>query len=155
MHSFMRVDVETVKSVIKSLTMAANVDAWKVLSIRNLIELNEDAIQTVFNDEEFVKNYGKVLRKGYVKYFPWYFGILDFVGVAKLIQDIFFQAAKEKIRSEQSFFKSKNRDIAFKLEQKEIQEKLKEDEKIKSLEQKSKLSEALNQYYFEKIFRRC
>ncbi|EMN13249.1 hypothetical protein [Leptospira borgpetersenii] len=150
MHSFMRVDVETVKSVVKSLTMTANVDAWKILSIRNLIELNEDAIQTVFKDEEFVKNYGKVLRKGYVKYFPWYFGILDFVGVAKLIQDIFFQAAKEKIRSEQSLFKSRNRDIAFKLEQKEIQEKLKEDEKIKSLEQKSKLSEALNRYYFER-----
>ncbi|EMJ97602.1 hypothetical protein [Leptospira alstonii] len=149
-HSFMRIDIETVKSVIKSLTMTSNVEAWKILGIRNLIELNEDAIHSIFKDEEFVRNYGKVLRKGYVKYFPWYFAILDFIGIAKLLQDIFFQTAKEKIRSEQSFFKSKNRDSAFKLEQTKIQEKLKEDEKIKSLEQKSKLSEALNLFYFEK-----
>lgn len=149
-HCFMRVDVETVKAVIKSLTVTSNVEAWKVLGIRNLIELNEDAIQSVFRDEEFVRNYGKILRKGYVKYFPWYFAILDFIGIAKLLQDVFFQSAKEKIRAEQSLFKSKNRDSAFKLEQTKIQEKLKEDEKIKSLEQKSKLSEALNLFYFEK-----
>ncbi|EKR53555.1 hypothetical protein [Leptospira interrogans] len=149
-HSFMRMDTETIRSVIKSLSTAANVEAWKILGIRNLIELNEDSIHSVFKDEEFVRNYGKVLRKGYVRYFPWYFSILDFVGVAKLLQDLFFQGAKEKIRSEQSYFKSKNRDAAFKLEQSKIQEKLKEDEKIKALEQKSKLSEALNQYYFER-----
>lgn len=121
-HTFMRMDTETVRSMIKSLSTAANVEAWKILGIRNLIELNEDSIHSVFKDEEFVKNYGKVLRKGYVRYFPWYFSILDFVGVAKLLQDLFFQGAKEKIRSEQSYFKSKNRDAAFKLEQSKIQE---------------------------------
>lgn len=150
MHSFMRVDVETVKSVIKSLAVTPNVEAWKVLSIRNLIELNEDAVRTVFKDAEFVKSYGKALRKGYVEYFPWYFAILDFLGIAKLLQDMFFQTAKEKIRSEQSVFRSKNRDASLKLDQAKIQEKLKEEERIKALEQKSKLSEALNQYYFEK-----
>ncbi|MBW0432804.1 hypothetical protein HGB47_04170 [Leptospira yasudae] len=151
MHTFMRIDVETVKSIIKSLATVASVEAWKVLSIRNLIELNEDALRAVFKDGEFVKSYGKVLRKGYVEYFPWYFAILDFFGIGKLLQDMFFQSAKEKIRSEQSFLRSKNREAVLKSEQSKIQEKLKEEERIKALEQKSKVSDALNQYYFQKM----
>lgn len=89
-HTFMRMDTETVRSVIKSLSTAANVETWKILGIINLLELNEDFIYSIFKDEEFVRNYGKVLRKGYVRYFPWYFSILDFVGVAKTTSGFIF-----------------------------------------------------------------
>lgn len=149
-HSFLRKEPETVKAIIKSLALVPSVEAWKILSIRNLIEQNEDSIRIVFKDEEFVKSYGKVLRKGYVEYFPWYFPILDLFGIAKLFQDVFFQTAKDKIRSEQSLLRTKNRETAMKAEQAKIQEKLKEEERIRLLEQRSKLSEALNRFYFEK-----
>ncbi|MBM9579441.1 hypothetical protein JWG45_20055 [Leptospira sp. 201903070] len=150
MHSFLRREPETIKSIIKSLALVTSVEAWKILSIRNLIEQNEDSIRIIFKDEEFVKSYGKVLRKGYVEYFPWYFPILDLFGIAKLFQDVFFHTAKDKIRSEQSLLRAKNRDAAMKSEQAAIQEKLKNEERIRLLEQKSKLSEALNRFYFEK-----
>ncbi|AOP35476.1 hypothetical protein A0128_17515 [Leptospira tipperaryensis] len=150
MHSFLRREPETIKSIIKSLALVSSVEAWKVLSIRNLIEQNEDSIRIIFKDGDFVKNYGKVLRKGYVEYFPWYFPILDFFGIAKILQDIFFQAAKDKIRSEQSLLRTKNRDSAMKAEQAKIQERLKDEDRIRLLEQRSKLSETLNRFYFEK-----
>ncbi|XDD49947.1 hypothetical protein AB3N59_16525 [Leptospira sp. WS92.C1] len=150
-HSFLRKDSEVIKSIIKSLSgITVVIEAWKILCIRNLIEQNEDSIRVVFGDSEFVKNYGKVLRKGYVEYFPWYFPILDFFGIAKLFQDLFFQTAKEKIRNEQSILRSKNQDAAMKLEQRKISERLKEEEQIRNLEQRSKLSDILNHSYFEK-----
>ncbi|MDV6235607.1 hypothetical protein CH379_008220 [Leptospira ellisii] len=150
MHAFIRKDAETVKTIVKGLSGINAVEAWKILCIRNLIEQNEDAFQTIFKDSEFVKNYGKVLRKGYLEYFPWYFPILDFLGIAKLFQDVFFQAAKEKIRTEQSALRTKNRDALIKWEQGKIQERMKEEERIRVLEQKSKLSEVLNRHYFGK-----
>ncbi|TGK33416.1 hypothetical protein EHQ12_06660 [Leptospira gomenensis] len=150
MHAFIRRDSEAVKAIVKGISSVNAVEAWKILCIRNLIEQNEDAFQTIFKDSEFVKNYGKVLRKGYLEYFPWYFPILDFFGIAKLFQDVFFQAAKEKIRAEQSALRTKNRDVSVKWEQGKIQERMKEEERIRILEQKSKLSEALNRHYFGK-----
>ncbi|EQA46033.1 hypothetical protein LEP1GSC050_3027 [Leptospira broomii serovar Hurstbridge str. 5399] len=149
-HAFLHKNPESVRQIVLSLSGAHVVEAWKILCIRQLIEAHEPQIKSVFKESEFVKAYGKVLRKGYMEYFPWFYPILDLIGIGRIFQDFFFSQAKDKIRIQQNFLKGKNLEIAKKDEQARVQERLKEEEKIRHADQRSKLSSLLDEYYFKK-----
>ncbi|EPG65098.1 hypothetical protein [Leptospira wolffii] len=149
-HAFFHKNPNSVRQIILSLGAAVGVEAWKILCVRHLVESNEPQIKSIFNDPELVRAYGKVLRKGYMDYFPWYYSILDWLGIGRLLQDIFFAQAKEKIRTQQNFLKAKNHEAAKKEEQVRIQDRIKEEEKIRIAEQRSKIFSAMDGYYFRK-----
>ncbi|TGK06873.1 hypothetical protein EHO59_01750 [Leptospira semungkisensis] len=149
-HAFFHKNANSVRQIILSLGASMGAETWKILCIRQLVESNEPQIKSIFREPDLVKAYGKVLRKGYMDYFPWYYAILDLLGIGRIFQDIFFAQAKEKIRIQQNQLKVKNQENSRKDEQAKVQEKLKEEEKIRSAEQKSKISLAMDSYYFKK-----
>ncbi|TGK11470.1 hypothetical protein EHO60_03955 [Leptospira fletcheri] len=149
-HAFLHKDANSVKQIIMSLSVSPMVEAWKVLCIRQLVETHEPQIKSIFKEPALVKAYGRVLRKGYLEYFPWFYPILDLIGIGRIFQDFFFSQAKEKIKIQQNFLKGKNLEVAKKDEQVRIQEKLKEEEKIRMVDQRTKISAALGDYYFLK-----
>lgn len=149
-HAFLHKNANSVRQIILSIGAAIGVEAWKILCIRHLIESNEPQIKSIFKEPDLVKAYGKILRKGYMDYFPWYYAILDWVGIGRIFQDMFFAQAKEKIRSQQNFLKTKNHETAKKEEQARVQERLKEEEKIRLAEQRTKIYSAMDSYYFRK-----
>ncbi|TGK02867.1 hypothetical protein EHQ53_05180 [Leptospira langatensis] len=148
-HSFFHKEANSVRQIILSLGAAMGVETWKILCIRQLVESNEPQIKSVFKEPDLVRAYGKVLRKGYMDYFPWYYSILDLLGIGRIFQDIFFAQAKEKIRIQQNQLKTKNHENSRKEEQAKVQEKIKEEERIRSAEQRSKISTAMDGYYFK------
>lgn len=95
-HAFMHKNPESVRQIILSLSTAHVVEAWKILCIRQLIEAHEPQIKSVFKESEFVKAYGKVLRKGYMEYFPWFYPILDLIGIGRIFKDFSFRRRKTK-----------------------------------------------------------
>lgn len=149
-HAFFHKNPNSVRQIILSLGAATNVETWKILCIRQLVESNEPQIKSIFREPDLVKAYGKVLRKGYLDYFPWYYTILDLLGIGRIFQDMFFAQAKEKIKGQQNILKVRNQEASRKEEQAKIQEKIKEEEKIRSAEQKSKISSAMDEFYFRR-----
>ncbi|TGL34060.1 hypothetical protein EHQ52_05930 [Leptospira koniambonensis] len=149
-HAFFHKNANSVRQIILSLGAATNVETWKILCIRQLVESNEPQIKSIFREPDLVKAYGKVLRKGYLDYFPWYYAILDLLGIGRIFQDVFFAQAKEKIKGQQNQLKARNHENSKKEEQAKIQEKIKEEEKIRSAEQKSKISSAMDEFYFKR-----
>ncbi|PJZ68340.1 hypothetical protein CH373_17420 [Leptospira perolatii] len=150
MHAFMHKNADSVRQIVLSLSQTSNAEIWKILCIRKLIESHEPQIKSVFQKSDFVKAYGKVLRKGYVQYFPWYYSIFELIGIARFVQDIFFKNAKEKIRSAQNQLKFKNQEHSKKQEQARVQEKLRSEERIRMAEERSSISSTMDSYYFKK-----
>ncbi len=150
-HAFFHKNANSMRQIILSLGAAIGVETWKILCIRQLVESNEPQIKSIFKDAELVRAYGKVLRRGYMDYFPWYYIILEWIGIGRIFQDVFFTQAKEKIRTQQNHLKTKNHELSKKEEQIRIQERIKEEEKIRLSEQKSKISSAMDIYYFRKL----
>nr|WP_246048761.1 hypothetical protein [Leptospira sarikeiensis] len=151
-HAFFHKNANSVRQIILSLGASTNAETWKILCIRQLVESNEPQIKSVFKEPDLVKAYGKVLRKGYMDYFPWYYTILDWFGIGRIFQDVFFAQAKDKIRLQQNQLKVRNHETSKKEEQARIQEKIKEEEKIRQADQKSKISSVMDEYYFRKSF---
>lgn len=132
--------------VLGMLTLPAE-ELWKALALKTLIEENERELKEIFSDPEFTTNYGKLLRKVYFHFMPWYFKML-FVLPLRVLEDYFFQNAKDKIKEEQAMLGEKNR-LHYKiLTQKKEQEKKESLERITENVLSTSILEKLDTIYF-------
>jgi hypothetical protein len=73
-----------------------------------MIEKYESDFPNLFQDEGFRSMYGRLLRKVYLRYIPFYHRILIYLGI-RIFQDGAFQTAKDRIMEEQSHLAVRNK----------------------------------------------
>lgn len=110
------------KIVANLLENINNIQTWKILALKFLIEQYEDEFPDLFKNNAFKEAYGKLLRKVYIHFMPWYFKILIYINFP-FFQDIAFQQAKEKILNEQNILQKENLKILEEKKLIQIQEK--------------------------------
>lgn len=69
---------------------------WQILAAKTLIERNEQEFKGLFEDPNFVAEYGLMLRVAYISFMPWYHRLLITFGI-NWFQDSAFVIAKKKI----------------------------------------------------------
>lgn len=116
---------------------------WRILLLKNLIDQVDEKIKIIFEDQEFVKTYGRLIRKAYIEEIPWYLQIFVKLNIPFFI-DIAFRIGKEKIVERQKIFRKKN------ISRRNEKQKLidlhtnKVKEKISETEIKDKITKAIN-----------
>ncbi len=95
-HVFVRNDQSAFRILVRGMADLPGSLQWQVLAMKLLLEKYEDRFRELFEDPEFVRSYGQLLRQVYMDFIPWYhrfllqFGILWF-------QDRAFSYAKAAI----------------------------------------------------------
>ncbi|MCB1189685.1 MAG: hypothetical protein KDK90_04585 [Leptospiraceae bacterium] len=121
-HIFTAKNPKVMRVLVLGMLTLPSEELWKALALKTLIEEYEKDLKEIFADPAFVSSYGKLLRKVYFHFMPWYFKML-FVLPLKVLEDYFFKAAKRMITEEQKMLAEKNR-LHYKiLTQKKEQEK--------------------------------
>lgn len=102
-----RKDRQVFEGLVKGMANANDVESWHVLALKFLIEKYESDFPNLFQDEAFRSLYGRLLRKVYLRYIPWYHRLLILLNI-KIFQDDAFHQAKSHIMSEQSLLAGRN-----------------------------------------------
>ncbi|MBW7856975.1 MAG: hypothetical protein H3C43_01420 [Leptonema sp. (in: Bacteria)] len=102
-----RKDRQVFEGLVKGMANANDVESWHVLALKFLIEKYESDFPNLFQDESFRLLYGRLLRKVYLRYIPWYHRLLIYLNI-KIFQDDAFHQAKSHIMSEQSLLAGRN-----------------------------------------------
>ncbi len=126
------------KKIVSYFIKNPDIEEWKLLVLKFLIEKYEEEFPDLFKDIEFKIHYGKLIRKAYIHFMPWYYQIIIFLNFP-FFQDKAFHYAKEKVYANQKILKEKNKKII-----EEMQIKL-------AIEKKEKLLKAKNIYLISKI----
>lgn len=121
-HVLARKDVNAIKSLLSGMLELGSDEQWKILAIRFLIEQYESVMPELFESSETIALYGKLLRRVYMQYIPWYIRLLMFFGL-KSIQDYAFKNAKDIIFKQQEQLETVNSEQKQQLEKKRLNEK--------------------------------
>ncbi len=103
-----RKDREVFERLVNGMAASETVEHWHVLAMKFMIEKYEADFPNLFQDEGFRSMYGRLLRKVYLRYIPWYHRILIYLGI-RFFQDKAFQTAKDRIMQEQKHLAVRNR----------------------------------------------
>jgi hypothetical protein len=109
-----RKDRQIFEGIVKGMAVAQDMENWHVLALKFMIEKYESEFPNLFQDADFRTLYGKLLRKVYLRYIPFFQRILIYLGI-RIFQDKAFQRAKERIMEEQNRLALENK------ERKEVQ----------------------------------
>ena len=82
-------------------------ERWRIVALRAMIESYEHRFRKLFADDEFVRDYGRLLRKAYIDYMPVWARIFLYSGLASL-RDYFFARARLRIQREQAYLARRN-----------------------------------------------
>ncbi len=121
MHIFTPAAYDVFWMIIPGMLAEIQGSDWKIVAIKNHIEIHEAAIRPLFANRDFVPLYGRLLRRAYIEYMPWLFRFLLSIRFP-FLHDLFFKSAKDKIKQEQILFGRKN-DLRLKSILTELQEK--------------------------------
>ncbi|MBL8018168.1 MAG: hypothetical protein JNM27_00765 [Leptospirales bacterium] len=145
-HVFLRKDADVFRSLVIGMADIPISEHWKILAMKFLLDRYETLFSSLFHDEEFVRNYGKLLRKAYVDYIPWYFRVFLWLGLS-WFQDRSFQIAKQKISIEQRSLGSGNQQRAAELQQARETEKRQMMSRIQEVSAANQIIDALDKFY--------
>lgn len=106
-HLFAPRDMLAFPKLVGGMATLPAKERWRITALRALIEAHESEFRTLFSDEDFVREYGRLLRKAYIDYMPVYLRILLYSGIRSLL-DYFFDQAKERARREQALLAKRN-----------------------------------------------
>lgn len=134
------------QNIIKSMNAYPPDASWKILAFKNLLETNEHLMPNLFTNQDTIKQYGNLLKKAYLDYFPWYYPILVHF---KFFRDIFFTSAKAKIQAEQLYLRNKSDAKKREAEKKAQLERKKNIKDKASLKQRKELIECMDILYFK------
>lgn len=146
---FVKKDLDTIFEIVMSIEKEEDFARWQTLAIREILDEYEDDFSEIFKNSEFVAAYGRILRKAYTKYIPWYYPILFLLRI-KLFLDYAYKKAKLAIREEQESYSLANesRRQSLKKEQEDI--KKTSIEQVENLSLINKVLSALDYFYFKR-----
>ena len=106
-HILMAGDPDVFWLVFRGLLELGGSESWKIAAVKTLVERYESRIKALFRDQKFVKLYGQVLRKAYIRYMPFY--LRPFMTwKIPFFHRALFARARKKIEEEQTIFGRKN-----------------------------------------------
>ncbi len=144
-HVFVRRDTATFRLLVTGMMNLPLHVQWQVLAMKSLLEKNESEFAELFDDPDFITQYGALLRLVYVSLIPWYYRIFILLGL-NWFQDRGFQIAKHKIMSEQRILEEKSK---LRAEMRAVQlreEKQLKTARIRDLEVSNKIIEKIDQF---------
>lgn len=147
-HIFAYKEPEIFHKIVSQLLESPTIEHWKVLALKFLIEEYENEFPNLFDDKNFRDAYGKLLRKVYINYMPWYFKILILINFP-FFQDIAFQHAKEKILKEQQILEQRNNALLEEKRLNQIHEKKEKLAKAKDINTLVRIMDKVQQYFSE------
>ena len=103
-----RKDRQIFEGLVNGMAASEGVENWHVLALKFMIEKYESDFPNLFQDEGFRSMYGRLLRKVYLRYIPFYHRILIYLGIG-IFQDGAFQTAKDRIMEEQNRLAVRNK----------------------------------------------
>ncbi len=106
-HIFAPRDFQAFRKLVRGMVSLPAKERWRITALRALIEAHEPEFRSLFSDEDFVRDYGRLLRKAYIDYMPVYLRILLYSGIRSLL-DYFFDQARERVRREQALLAKRN-----------------------------------------------
>ncbi|MEM7179364.1 MAG: hypothetical protein AAF518_00515 [Spirochaetota bacterium] len=138
-HVFASREPKVYKTVIAEMEKSPRIEHWKVLATRNLIEENEDKLKELFADNLFKLHFGRLMKRVYIEYMPWYYRLIFFLISFGFFQDHFFQKAKSLINQQQEALRSDNEARNKEVYEKEEKER---DDKLRTI-MKNKMSNSI------------
>ncbi len=144
---FLPREIISVKKIITGMLDAEPEEFWKVLALRQQIDQNNAIYGSMFEDADFVKSYGRLLRMVYLTYISWIHRFLFWLGIT-LFQDTAFQSAKQTIAGEQAARAERNRSRQARKREKKESEKKAAIDRLAGNTQLNRLIEALDHFYF-------
>jgi len=145
-HVFLRKDADVFRSLVIGMVNLPLQDHWKILAMKFLLDKYETQFPMLFHDEEFVRNYGKLLRLAYIDYIPWYFRFFIWLGI-NWFQDRSFQIAKQTISREQKFLSAGNHQRIQEIQQHKEAEKRVMMNRIEEMASANQIAETLDRLY--------
>ncbi|RME91442.1 MAG: hypothetical protein D6767_05200 [Candidatus Hydrogenedentota bacterium] len=146
-YTILKKDAEVFAKWIRHLEKIPRPEIWQILATKKMLEAVEQEMPHLFQDKEFVKTYGHILRKAYLRYIPWYLWLFVFLGMQPFL-DKAFQIAKGKIDSQQKKLAEKNK-IKWQKKTAEIQEhRIAKATLLKEIQEKNKFKDILDEFYF-------
>jgi hypothetical protein len=145
-HIFAYKEKEIFHKIVSELLEKPIIEHWKVLALKFLIEQYENEYPNLFDDPTFKEAYGKLLRKVYINYMPWYFKIIILINFP-FFQDIAFRHAKEKITKEQQILEQRNNALLEEKKLLQIQEKKEKLAKAKEINTLVRIMNQVEQYF--------
>lgn len=147
-HCFVGRNSDSFRALARAMQTLRPEESWQALALRALLEIYERQFPDLFEDSDFLRDYGRMLRNAYFHYMPWYHRVLLQFGIT-WFQDGAFQHAKKAIQGEQTALAETNDSrAAQRREQREAELKDKR-LKISQSAQVNRVLEALDQEYIE------
>ena len=141
-------DPESFWIIFRGLMDLSGSENWKITAVKTLVERYEMSLSGMFKNPGFVKLYGKLLKKAYVQYMPFY--LRPFMTwKIPFLHGPLFRRAKEKIEREQKYFGRQNQ-ARIQAYYKKINESI-NSQNLKMMEQsyKNSLTATLDRVYLE------
>ncbi len=134
--------------IVNMLLKQNKIENWKILALKFLIEKYENHFPNLFSNKDFKDAYGKLLRKAYIDYMPWYFKLLIYFNFP-WFQDYAFKIAKEKINREQLILDELNQSKWEERKMQQMQEKKEKLEKATEITQIVRIMDKVQNFFSE------
>ncbi|MBX7058562.1 MAG: hypothetical protein K1X75_10900 [Leptospirales bacterium] len=148
LHCFAARNSDAFRQLARGMGSLSYDECWQALAMRSLLDVYEKQFPDLFEDPEFLREYGRMLRNAYVHYMPWYYRLLLQFGIT-WFQDRSFQLAKRAIAAEQQSLSAQNEARAASRREQREQELKDKRLKIAHSSQANRIAEALDQSYIE------
>ena len=148
-YTFVRIDAENIFEIVIEMGKEKSMPHWHALAVRTILDQYETELRSLFNTPDFLTPYGKMLRRVYLNYMPWYHQFLLFLRVDFFI-DRAYRKAKFLIRKDQDYYSTKNTNRRKKYRQEQESVKKKSLESIGKLSLMNKIISQLDYFYFTK-----
>lgn len=106
-HLFALRNAEEFRLLLRGMLELPTKERWRIVALRAMIESYEHRFRKLFADDEFVRDYGRLLRKAYIDYMPVWARIFLYSGLSSL-RDYFFDRARLRIQREQAYLARRN-----------------------------------------------
>ena len=148
-HVFCRDDPSLMRVLFENMEHMPVSERWKILALRALLEKYElrPPYRALFEDPEFIRQYGRTLRNAYMNQIPWYLRILLWLGIT-LFQNYSFNIAKQRINVQQKLIRDANRKLGDERVRRREAELLEQRGRLKELARANLITEAMDRSYF-------
>lgn len=150
-HAVSKKEIYHFKRAISDVVTLPEHMKWQILLLRVLVEKVEDELPGFFDDKDFVRKYGRLLRSVYIPYIPWYYKIFMMLGLT-WFQDKAFTLAKQKIKTFQELYKEKNESKLESLKKEREESIIKQKNTIDLLEKRNKVISKVDELIFRNHF---
>ncbi|MDH5718522.1 MAG: hypothetical protein OEZ22_12925 [Spirochaetia bacterium] len=149
LHAFLRKDPKVFELLVNNMIYLSSDKMWQVLLIKSFLDESDDEMSTLFSNKSFTKQYGKILKKAYIAYMPWYFKLF-FLFLLPGFKDTSFNHAKTKIRVEQKKYEKENQNYYKRIIESKNSDRDRKLVQIRKDNYKNKITSKLDSYYFSK-----